>query len=221
MYRENFGAREVMVIWPAFTGWDTATNSTRRLSAVARAMGLRAKLDNDVGWHKTLSNVPVNGVTGIDADVFWDLQDPNTDAGYLNSHDVTTLINRDGYRLWARAPVRPIRCSPSRTTPAPPRSSPTPSPRHTSGPSTNPCTESGARPRRGDQRQVPRVEASRLPDRRRRLVRSRDQHPGGAQGRQALHRLRLHPGSAARKPHVPAAHHRPLHGRVRRPRRRC
>lgn len=100
MYRENFGAREVMVIWPDFTGWDTATSSTRNLSAVARALGMRAKLDNEIGWHKTLSNQPVNGVTGISADVFWDLQDPATDAGYLNSHEVTTLINRGGFRFW-------------------------------------------------------------------------------------------------------------------------
>ncbi|MGM0535539.1 MAG: phage tail sheath protein [Pseudomonadota bacterium] len=100
MYRENFGARECMVIWPTFTSWDTTTNSTRRLSAVARAMGMRAKLDNEMGWHKTLSNRPVNGVTGISADVFWDLQDPNTDAGYLNSHEVTTLIQRGGFRFW-------------------------------------------------------------------------------------------------------------------------
>ncbi|WP_369335756.1 phage tail sheath protein [Halomonas sp. ND22Bw] len=100
MYRENFGAREVMVIWPDFTGWDTATSSTRTHSAVARAMGLRAKADQAIGWHKTLSNMPVNGVTGISQDVFWDLQDPNTDAGYLNSHEVTTLINRGGYRFW-------------------------------------------------------------------------------------------------------------------------
>ena len=100
MYRQNFGAREVMVIWPDFTGWDTATSSTRNLSAVARALGMRAKLDNDIGWHKTLSNQPVNGVTGISADVFWDLQDPATDAGYLNSHEVTTLINRGGFRFW-------------------------------------------------------------------------------------------------------------------------
>lgn len=100
MYRENFGAREVMVIWPEFTGFDPATNSTRNLSAVARAMGMRAKLDNQVGWHKTLSNMPVNGVTGVSRDVFWDLQDPNTDAGYLNSQEVTTLINRGGYRFW-------------------------------------------------------------------------------------------------------------------------
>ncbi len=100
MYRENFGAREVMVIWPDFTGWDTATSTTRNLSAVARALGMRAKLDNEIGWHKTLSNQPVNGVTGISADVFWDLQDPATDAGYLNSHEVTTLINRGGFRFW-------------------------------------------------------------------------------------------------------------------------
>ncbi|MFW8695395.1 phage tail sheath C-terminal domain-containing protein, partial [Mesorhizobium japonicum] len=46
------------------------------------------------------SNVPVNGVTGIDADVFWDLQNPATDANYLNANEVTTLINEGGYRFW-------------------------------------------------------------------------------------------------------------------------
>ncbi|EWH00548.1 phage tail sheath protein [Halomonas sp. BC04] len=99
-YRENFGAREVMVIWPEFTGWDTASSATRKLSAVARALGMRAKLDNVIGWHKTISNMPVNGVTGISQDVFWDLQDPNTDAGYLNANEVTTIIHRGGYRFW-------------------------------------------------------------------------------------------------------------------------
>src|SRR5690606_23129671 len=87
-YRENFGAREIMIIWPEFTGFNTATASTSTLHAVARALGLRAKLDAEVGWHKTLSNIPVNGVTGISKDVSWDLQDPNTDAGYLNSRQV-------------------------------------------------------------------------------------------------------------------------------------
>ena len=41
MYRENFGAREVMVIWPDFTGWDTATQRTRNHPAVARALGVK------------------------------------------------------------------------------------------------------------------------------------------------------------------------------------
>ena len=99
-YRGNFGAREVMVIWPDFTGWDTLTSSTITFSAVARALGLRAKIDNDIGWHKTLSNVAVNGVTGLSRDVWWDLQDPATDAGYLNQNEVTALINKNGFRFW-------------------------------------------------------------------------------------------------------------------------
>ncbi|WP_053214247.1 phage tail sheath protein [Pseudomonas sp. Q12-87] len=99
-YRDNFGAREAMVIWPEFQNWSTVTNATVTASAVARALGLRAKIDQDVGWHKTLSNVAVNGVTGISADVFWDLQNPATDANYLNSNEVTTLINEGGFRFW-------------------------------------------------------------------------------------------------------------------------
>ena len=99
-YRENFGAREFMVIWPDFLNFNIATSSTTVASAVARALGLRARIDQEVGWHKTLSNVAVNGVTGISADVFWDLQNPATDANYLNSNEVTTLINEGGYRFW-------------------------------------------------------------------------------------------------------------------------
>ncbi|MCA8414373.1 phage tail sheath protein [Burkholderia multivorans] len=99
-HRANFGQRELMTIWPDFVNWNTATNAEDITWATARALGMRAKIDEEMGWHKTISNVVVNGVTGISRDVFWDLQDPNTDAGYLNSHDVTTLVNSDGYRLW-------------------------------------------------------------------------------------------------------------------------
>ncbi|WP_448680218.1 phage tail sheath protein [Pseudomonas nicosulfuronedens] len=99
-YRVGFGAREVMVIWPEFQRWDTTTNATVTAPAVALALGLRAKIDQEVGWHKTLSNVAVNGVTGISADVYWDLQSTATDSDYLNEADVTTLINESGYRFW-------------------------------------------------------------------------------------------------------------------------
>lgn len=99
-YRQTFGARELMVLWPEFLGWDTALNATSTFAATARALGLRAKIDNEVGWHKTLSNVAVNGVTGISKDVYFQLQDSSTDANYLNEHEVTTLIQRDGFRFW-------------------------------------------------------------------------------------------------------------------------
>lgn len=99
-YRDNFGQRELMTIWPDFTTWDTTTNAAAPASAVARAIGLRAKLDEEIGWHKTLSNMPVNGVDGITKPLFWDLQDPATDAGYLNAGEVTTLIRHEGFRFW-------------------------------------------------------------------------------------------------------------------------
>lgn len=99
-YRDGFGARELMLIWPDFINWDTATNADAPASAVARALGLRAKLDQQVGWHKTLSNVPVNGVSGLNKDIYWDLQNPATDAGLLNANEVTTLIRREGFRFW-------------------------------------------------------------------------------------------------------------------------
>lgn len=99
-YRDGFGARELMLIWPDFVNWDTTTNADAPASAVARALGLRAKLDQQVGWHKTLSNVPVNGVSGLSRDIYWDLQNPATDAGLLNANEVTTLIRRDGFRFW-------------------------------------------------------------------------------------------------------------------------
>ncbi|MCC7738856.1 phage tail sheath protein [Escherichia coli] len=91
-YRQNFSQRELMVIWPDFLAWDTVTSTTATAYATARALGLRAKIDQEQGWHKTLSNVGVNGVTGISASVFWDLQESGTDADLLNESGVTTLI---------------------------------------------------------------------------------------------------------------------------------
>ncbi|WP_413453464.1 phage tail sheath protein [Erwinia persicina] len=99
-YRDNFSQRELMVIWPDFVAWNTRTSEADTAWATARALGLRAKIDNDTGWHKTLSNVGVNGVTGVSASVFWDLQQTGTDADLLNEAGVTTLVRKDGFRFW-------------------------------------------------------------------------------------------------------------------------
>ena len=99
-YRDNFSQRELMLIWPDFIAWDTTANASTTAYATARALGLRAKIDQEVGWHKTLSNVGVQGVTGISASVFWDLQASGTDADLLNEAGVTTLVRKDGFRFW-------------------------------------------------------------------------------------------------------------------------
>lgn len=99
-FRETFGQRELMIIWPELMRFNTAAAEEQSIAASAFALGLRAKLDEQIGWHKTISNMVINGVTGISKDVYWDLQDPATDAGYLNEKDITTLINRQGFRFW-------------------------------------------------------------------------------------------------------------------------
>lgn len=91
-YREEFSDRELMLIWPDTGDWDGA--------AVAIALGLRAALDEKIGWHKSLSNVAIAGVTGISKDVHFDIRDSSTDAGVLNAAQVTTLVRRNGYRFW-------------------------------------------------------------------------------------------------------------------------
>ena len=92
LYRDNFAHRELMLIWP-----DTAQGGS---DIVARALGLRAQIDEQVGWHKTISNVPLQGVTGLSQDVHFDLTDPSTDAGLLNAKEVTTIVRQTGFRLW-------------------------------------------------------------------------------------------------------------------------
>lgn len=99
-YRETFAQRELMVIWPEFIAYSSATAKNETIPATAYAVGLRAKIDADQGWHKTLSNVVVNNVLGISADVYWSLQGTDTDADELNSKGITTLIKRDGFRFW-------------------------------------------------------------------------------------------------------------------------
>jgi len=99
-YRGQFSARELMLLWPNFIRFDTATAANVEAPSAAYALGLRAAIDRDTGWHKTLSNVAVNGVVGITKPVFWDLQQEGTDADLLNQGCITTLVNHNGYRFW-------------------------------------------------------------------------------------------------------------------------
>lgn len=99
-YRANFGQRELMLIYPEFTGWDATLNQATTLPATAYALGLRAKIDSETGWHKTLSNVQVNSVTGINKDIYFDLTQEATDANTLNAKEVTTIIRDGGYQFW-------------------------------------------------------------------------------------------------------------------------
>lgn len=93
-YRAQFSERELMLLYP------DAKRGADVVEAVALAMGLRAAIDEAQGWHKTISNVPLKSVTGVVQPLSFDFESMTTDAGVLNTADVTALINHQGYRFW-------------------------------------------------------------------------------------------------------------------------
>lgn len=101
LYRANFSARRLMLLYPDFVAFDTVAKANATSFAVARALGLRARIDQEQGWHKTLSNVAVSGVLGLTKDIAFDVQDPACEANLLNDAQVTALIRTSaGYRFW-------------------------------------------------------------------------------------------------------------------------
>ena len=100
-YRANFTQRELMLIYPDFTAPLGVQGADVPSFAVARALGLRAAIDQTQGFHKTLSNVPVAGVDGLTKDVAFDISDPDCDAAILNAAGITTIVRLGGeLRFW-------------------------------------------------------------------------------------------------------------------------
>ena len=98
-YRGKFAVRELMLIDRDFTAPYLADAGAVSF-ATARAVGLRAKIDREIGYNKTISNVPVPGVNGIIAPRTWDLNTAETEMGLINGSDVVGLIQRSGFRFW-------------------------------------------------------------------------------------------------------------------------
>ncbi len=99
-YRQKFNEREVMLLWPDFIAYNPKSGENETFPAPAYACGLRAYIDHEQGWHKSLSNVPVKNVLGMSRHVFWSLQAEDSDANSLNNKEITTIIRRNGFRFW-------------------------------------------------------------------------------------------------------------------------
>lgn len=101
-YRANFEQRELSLIWPSLTSPWGVLDASIPTFAAAHAMGLRAAIDQDQGFHKTLSNVPLAVVDGITKDVSFNIQDADCDANKLNAAQVVTIVRlADGnLRFW-------------------------------------------------------------------------------------------------------------------------
>lgn len=69
---------------------------------IATALAMRVMIDESypASFTKSISNVPIPGVGGIVQPRTWDLEDPNTEVGYLNANEVTSVIQHEGFRFW-------------------------------------------------------------------------------------------------------------------------
>lgn len=99
-YRSGYGQRELVLLDGDLTMADPVTGENEVSYATAHAVGLRAWLDREVGYHKTISNVALPGVTGMTVARSWDLNTAETQMGLINGADVTGVIRRNGFRFW-------------------------------------------------------------------------------------------------------------------------
>lgn len=99
-YRERFGSPRVYLVDPWVKVWDTRSNGEVARPASARVAGLIAKSDSERGFWWSPSNREIYGITGTVRSVDFALGDANARANFLNEHEVATVIQKDGFRLW-------------------------------------------------------------------------------------------------------------------------
>ncbi len=99
-YRENFGSDRIYLVDPWVKVWDTVTSQEIVRPASARVAGVIAKSDAERGFWHSPSNRLIDGITGTARAIDFTLGDATSRANILNENEVTTIIQRDGYRLW-------------------------------------------------------------------------------------------------------------------------
>ena len=99
-YRQQFSQRELMLIFGDFLSFNTVTKQTEVDYAVVRAAAMRAYQDKEFGWHTSISNKGLNGVTGVTKPLSFDINDSATDVNFLNEKGITACINYNGYKFW-------------------------------------------------------------------------------------------------------------------------
>lgn len=99
-YRKNFGSRFLMLIDGDFTSFNDADTTTGKAATIGRILGARARLDDSIGPHKSISNTEILGVSGLSNPRSFGLLDKNSEANTINNDDVTVLIRENGYRVW-------------------------------------------------------------------------------------------------------------------------
>ena len=106
-YRKQFGSPRVYLVDPAVRVFDTELAAETVQPVSARAAGVIAKTDNDYGFWASPSNKIINGLVGTERPIDYTPGDANARANLLNEHEITTVIQQNGYLLWGNRTLSP------------------------------------------------------------------------------------------------------------------
>ncbi len=86
---------------PGSVVWSTQSDGDVVRPASARVEGLIARSDSERGFWWSPSNQELRGIIGMARSVdICSWANVNARANYLNEHEVTTIIQKNGFRLW-------------------------------------------------------------------------------------------------------------------------
>ena len=98
-YRSLFGSDRAYIVDPWFVVRDKG-GSEKQEPPSARVAGLIAQSDEARGFWFSPSNQVVFGVLRTTRPISWAINDPDTQANYLNEFAVATFVAHEGIRLW-------------------------------------------------------------------------------------------------------------------------
>lgn len=98
--RDDWGSKRIYIIDPHSLVWNQAQDTPISQPSSARVCGVISRMDRTKGFWWSPSNQIINGIIGTARPIDFNISDPNSQANYLNEHEVATIIRHDGWRLW-------------------------------------------------------------------------------------------------------------------------
>lgn len=98
----NTSNRRAVLCYPHVKVYDPRTNSEVLQAPSARLAGALTHRDQEDGYWWSLSNLEIQGITGLERMITAELSDPNCEANLLNEVGITTFFNSfgTGIRSW-------------------------------------------------------------------------------------------------------------------------
>lgn len=95
-----YGSDRMLYCDPAIRAWDEVAGAAVTFPASATAASALSVTDSEKGFWWSPSNTLLQGIVGTARPIAFAISDTATEANRLNEVGITTIVNRNGFRLW-------------------------------------------------------------------------------------------------------------------------